>query len=55
MPFTAKNIDEDDSAYTELINRGWRTIPVTIIGDDVIRGFDEKALSAALARRTPDR
>lgn len=49
MPFTAYNVDEDDRAYDDLIARGWRTVPVTIIGDNAIKGFDERALMAAIA------
>jgi glutaredoxin len=49
VPFTAYNVDEDDSAYDDLIARGWRTVPVTIIGEHVIKGFDVDALEAAIA------
>jgi glutaredoxin len=49
VPFTAHNVDEDDRAYDELIARGWRTVPVTVIGDRVVKGFDADALTAALA------
>jgi glutaredoxin len=49
VPFTAYNVDEDDRAYDELIARGWRTVPVTVIGDRVVNGFDADALTAALA------
>ncbi len=49
MPFTAHNVDEDDRAYDELIARGWRTVPVTIIGERVIKGYDVPALEAAIA------
>jgi glutaredoxin len=49
--FTVKNVDEDDAAYDELIARGLRTIPVTIVADQVIRGYDAEALKAALAAR----
>jgi glutaredoxin-like protein NrdH len=49
VPFTAHNVDEDDRAYDELIARGWRTVPVTIIGERVIKGFDVPALEAAIA------
>ena len=48
-PFTAHNIDEDDRAYDELVARGFRTIPVTIIGDRAVKGYDVDALTAALA------
>jgi glutaredoxin len=49
VPFTAHNVDEDDRAYDDLIARGWRTIPVTVIGDRVVKGYDADALAAALA------
>lgn len=47
--FTVRNVDEDDTAYDELLARGWRTIPVTIIGSRAIKGFDAGALRDALA------
>jgi glutaredoxin len=50
VPFTAYDVDEDDRAYDELIARGWRTVPMTIIGDEAIKGFDEAVLMAAIAR-----
>jgi hypothetical protein len=49
VPFTAYNVDEDDLAYDDLIARGFRTVPITVIGDRVVRGFDGDALTAALA------
>jgi glutaredoxin len=49
VPFTAANVDEDDRAYDELIARGFRTVPVTIIGDRAVKGYDVDALTAALA------
>jgi glutaredoxin len=49
VPFTAHNVDEDDRAYDELVARGWRTVPVTVIGDAVVKGFDAAALDAAIA------
>jgi glutaredoxin len=48
VPFTAYNVDEDDRAYDELVARGWRTVPVTIIGAHVIEGYDAGALEAAI-------
>ena len=36
--FTAKNVDEDDKAYDELMALKFRTVPVTVIGDRVIAG-----------------
>ena len=49
VPYTAHNVDEDERAYDELIARGYRTIPVTFIGDQVVKGFDEEGLSAVIA------
>ena len=49
VPFTAFNVDEDPRAYDELVARGWRTVPVTIIGAHVIKGYDAHALEAAIA------
>jgi glutaredoxin len=49
VTFTTKNVDEDEQAYSELIARGFRSIPVTIIGEQAIRGYDPDALQAALA------
>jgi glutaredoxin len=49
VPFTAYNVDEDERAYDELIARGWRSVPVTVIGDQVIKGYDVAALEAAIA------
>ena len=49
MLFTAYNVDEDERAYDDLIARGFRTVPVTVFGDRTIKGFDEPALTAAIA------
>ena len=50
LPFTARNVDEDESAYDELVAHGWRTVPVTLFGDDAVKGFDVPALTAAVAK-----
>ena len=49
MPFTAYNVDEDDRAYDDLIARGFRTVPVTVFEDRAIKGFDQPALTSAIA------
>lgn len=49
MAFTAYNVDEDARAYDELLARGWRTIPVTIIGERVLKGFNPVELASAIA------
>jgi glutaredoxin len=53
--FTAKNVDEDDRAYDELLAFGFRTVPVTVIGDRVVKGFDADSLRSALAALPGDR
>lgn len=49
VSFTVRNIDEDDRAYDELITRGFRTVPLTIIGERVVTGYDPVALKSAIA------
>jgi glutaredoxin len=49
VPFTAYNVDEDERAYDELLARGWRTIPVTIIGERTFKGFNPVELASAIA------
>ena len=49
VAFTAKNVDEDEGAYDELLARGLRTVPVTIIGETVIKGYDPAAIKRALS------
>jgi glutaredoxin-like protein NrdH len=49
VPFTAYNIDEDERAYDELLARGWRTVPVTVIGERVLKGFNPVELASAIA------
>jgi hypothetical protein len=47
-PFTVKSVDEDPDAFNEIAALGIMMIPVTIIGDYVVRGYDEKKLREAL-------
>jgi hypothetical protein len=60
VPFAARNVDEDEHAYDELIARGWRTVPMTVIGERELKGFDPIALAEAVAawraqQSSPDR
>ena len=48
--FVERNVDDDPAAYDELLARGWRSVPVTVIGGEAIPGYDVGTLSAALAR-----
>lgn len=49
VPFTVRDVDDDDGAYEELVGRGWRTVPVTFVGDRAVKGFDPVALREALS------
>jgi hypothetical protein len=53
VPFDARNVEEDGGAYDELIARGFRSVPVTIVGAAAIRGFDADAIRRALSERPP--
>ena len=45
MPFESKNVAEDDSARAELIARTGRiAVPVIVVGDEVVTGFDRGRL-----------
>jgi glutaredoxin len=48
IAFSALNVEEDDRAYDALIARGFRTVPVTIIGARAVEGYDPAALQHAL-------
>ena len=50
IPFTAYNVDEDERAYDDLIARGFRTVPVTVIGETIVKGFDEASLRDAVEK-----
>ena len=56
--FEARNVEEDEAAYRELLTLGIRTVPVTVIGGEIIRGFDplhmRKALAAAGGESSQD-
>jgi glutaredoxin len=51
VSFTSTNVDEDERAYEALRARGFRTVPVTVIGDRVIAGFDPVALADAIGSK----
>ena len=49
MPFTAKNIAEHATAREELIAKtGRMAVPVILVGDEVIVGFDRGRLKRLL-------
>jgi hypothetical protein len=41
-------VDEDDAAYDELLKLGYRSVPVTVIGNAVVKGYEPDQLTAAL-------
>ena len=49
VPFTEKNIARDPGAVQELMSMGVRSLPVIVIGDKRLSGFNPKAIDAALA------
>ena len=51
VAFTILVVDEDARAYDALIARGFRTVPVTIVGDRAVKGYDPVALQCALDSR----
>ncbi len=44
VEYTEKNIGTDPQARQELINKGHMGVPVTVIGDKEIVGFDKVKL-----------
>ena len=51
--FTVRNVEDDESAYEDLMAMGFRVVPVTMVNGRAIKGFDEPALRAALAEFAP--
>ena len=47
--FVTKDIEQDPTAYDELVKLGFMVIPVTLVNGQAVKGFDEKALRQALA------
>jgi hypothetical protein len=51
VPFTVRNVDVDLTAYEELVARGFRAVPVTVVDGEAIAGYRPDALAAAISRR----
>ena len=49
IPFTEKNVREDQVALDELKQMGFNSVPVTVINGQRIVGFDQDRLAQALA------
>ncbi|HAL47765.1 MAG: glutaredoxin family protein [SAR202 cluster bacterium] len=48
IPFTELNVSLDRDALKNLVTMGYRTTPVTIIGDEKVVGYSPSKLEAAL-------
>jgi hypothetical protein len=43
-----KNVREDKDAAKDLMDRGFQSTPVTIIGDEAVVGFDQARIDELL-------
>ena len=52
VPFTSRDIEEDQGAMEELVKKsGAQSIPVTDIDGTIIRGFDRAKIDATLKEK----
>jgi hypothetical protein len=49
VPFTEKNVGRDPEARQELMELGLTSLPVLLIGDRKLTGFNPRAIDEALA------
>lgn len=49
VAYTEKNVAVDQDAVQELMSMGLRSLPVIVIGDERLSGFNPAAIDAALA------
>lgn len=50
VEFNEKNVQTDVAARDELISMGYTGVPVLVIGEEEIVGFDRARIDAALAK-----
>lgn len=50
VPYTEKNVARDPEAVQELVSLGLRSLPVIVIGEERLSGFNPVAIDAALAK-----
>jgi hypothetical protein len=48
VEYVVRNVDQDLDAYNDLLARGFRSIPITIIGEVAVRGYQPEQLKNAL-------
>ena len=51
IQFTEYNISKDKEARMDIMKRGYRSVPVIMLGDKVIIGFDRAEMSELLGLR----
>ena len=49
VAYTEKNVSVDQDAVQELMSMGLRSLPVLVIGEERLSGFNPTAIDAALA------
>ena len=49
VPYTERNVARDPEAVQELMSQGLRSLPVIVIGEQRLSGFNPVAIDAALA------
>ena len=50
IPFMEKNISSDAEARQSLLDMGYRTTPLTVIGDQLVIGYNPMKLEAAVKK-----
>lgn len=50
VDFEEKNVQEDPQARDELVSKGYTGVPVLVINEEEIVGFDQAKIDAALAK-----
>jgi hypothetical protein len=48
VTFVEKNVRQDKEALKDLLERGFQSTPVTLIGDEAVVGFDQARIDALL-------
>lgn len=48
VEFVEKNVSTDSEARNELIQKGYRGVPVIVIGEEEVVGFDQAKLKSLL-------
>lgn len=48
VTYLERNVEADYEAYDELLARGFLSVPVVLVGERVVKGFDPDQLTHAL-------